>query len=209
MIFRALAAGTLALGTLTLVAGLALLGKGPAATPDLAALRRGKDRVTAPAAYAAWTSERFVALPHGKPRRVVDPLEARGVSLDGYVQRTMLAGDGDLHLEVVGTPRLAGGPDTAYVTAEITPRWRRKEGWTVPRLLATFRPNRGDVTPWAGGPRRVRVSGWLLYDYQYDRVPSGWALEHAAPRLTGWEIHPVTRIEVWNDARGGWEDLPS
>ena len=66
----------------------------------------------------------------------------------------------------------------------------------------------GAVTPWPGGPRRVRLSGWLLYDFQYDRPATPWSRQYSAPRLSGWEIHPVTRIEVWDDARGEWVEVP-
>lgn len=209
MTVRTLAALTLSLGTVTLLGGLALLGRGPGVPPELRHLRAGKSRVTAPGTYAAWTADSFVALPHGRPLAAYAPLERRGVSLEGWVQRTMLAGDGDLHLEIAATPRAAAGPDTAYLTAEVTPQWRRPGGWTNEALVALFRPNRGGVTAWDGGPRRVRVSGWLLYDFQYDARPTAWSLQNQAPRLTGWEIHPVTRIEVWDEARGAWREVPA
>jgi hypothetical protein len=207
--FRLLAATTLALGVFALLGGLALLGKGPGVPRELRALRAGKGRTAVPGRYEPWTADSFVALPHGRPLAVYAPLERKGVSLEGWVQRTMLAGDGDLHIEIVATRRASGGPDTAYVTGEVTPQWRRPGGWTNEGLLALFRPNRGGVTPWAAGPRRVRVSGWLLYDWQYDRRPSSWSLLYGAPRLTGWEIHPVTRIEVWDDARRDWREVPA
>lgn len=208
MTFRSLAAATLSLGAVTLLGALALLGKGPGVPRELRNLRAGKERTEAPASYAAWTADSFAALPRGRPLSVYAPIERRGVSLEGWVQRTMLAGDGDLHLEIAATPR-AGRPDTAYVTAEVTPQWRRPGGWTNESLLELFRPNLGGVTPWEGGPRRVRVSGWLLYDYQYDGTPTSWSVENQAPRLTGWEIHPVTRLEAWDDARGRWVEVPS
>jgi hypothetical protein len=72
----------------------------------------------------------------------------------------------------------------------------------------------------------VRLSGWLLYDFQYDGVhrsadPLRWMWNRFGlkrpyrpdgpvsiwPRLSGWEIHPVTRIEVWDDARGGYGEV--
>ena len=209
MTLRTLAALTLSLGAVTLLAGLALLGKGPGVPRELRHLRAGKGRTTAPAKYAAWTTDSFVALPHGRPLGVYAPLERRGVSLECRVQRTVLAGDGDLHLELVGTPRAPGARDTAYVTAEVTPQWRRPGGWTTEGLIAVMRPNRGAVTPFESGPARMRVSGWLLYDYQYDSEPSSWSVQNLPQRLTGWEIHPVTRIESWDEARGAWRELPS
>ena len=209
MTFRILALLALALGALTLVVGLSLLGEGPLATDDLRHLRAGKERVTAPATYTAWTADSFMALPHGRPLAEIAPLERRGVSMVGRVQRTMLAGDGDFHLEITEAAVPPGERDHAYVTGEITPRWRRPGRWSGETLLALFRPNLGGTAPWPGGPRLGRVSGWLLYDYQYDARPSDWSVRNAAPRLTGWEIHPVTRLEVWNEARGGWDEVPS
>ena len=209
MTFRTLAALSLSLGAVALLGGLAVLGKGPGVPRELRALRAGKGRTAAPASYTAWTADSFAALPHGRPLETYAPLERRGVSLEGWVQRTMLAGDGDLHLEIVATPRPEGGPDTAYVTGEVTPQWRRPGGWTNESLVALVRPNRGGATPWPGGPRRVRVSGWLLYDYQYDGKPTSWSLQNQVPRLTGWEIHPVTRIETWDEASGQWREVPA
>lgn len=209
MTFRVLAALVLVTGAVTLLAGLALLGKGPGVPRELRHLRAGKGRTAAPGTYVPWTLDSFAALPHGRTLEVYAPFELRGVSLEGWVQRTMLAGDGDLHLEVAPAARIEGGTDTLYVTAEVTPQWRRPGGWTNESLVAFFRPNRGGAGPWPGGPRRVRVSGWLLYDYQYDRAPSSWSLQNAAPRLTGWEIHPVTRLEAWDDATGAWREFPS
>ena len=82
-----------------------------------------------------------------------------------------------------------------------------RAGWAYDSLLVAFRPNRGGPARWDAGPRRVRVSGWLLYDHQYDPPVSRWTLEHGATRRTGWEIHPVTGIELWDDAGGDWREL--
>jgi hypothetical protein len=206
---RTLAALSLGLGATTMLAALALLGRGPGIPAELRNLRAGKERRTTPPVYAAWSPDSFRALPHGRPLRAYARFERRGVSLEGWVQRTMLASDGDFHLEIVATPRGPGGRDTAYVTGEITPRWRRPGGWQTEALAAILRPNTGGATAWESGPVRVRVSGWLLYDFQYDMVPTSWSLANQAPRLTGWEIHPVTRLEIWNAARGEWEAVPS
>ena len=63
------------------------------------------------------------------------------------------------------------------------------------------------ATEWDSGPQRARVSGWLMDDYAYDRTPSPWALAHGSTRVSGWEIHPVTRIERWDAARDGWVEV--
>jgi len=44
----------------------------------------------------------------------------------------------------------------------------------------------------------VRISGWLLYDYEHVSVIG-------SQRASVWEIHPITKIEVkWN---GQWVNL--
>jgi len=46
----------------------------------------------------------------------------------------------------------------------------------------------------------VRISGWLMMDPQHpDQVGNS--------RVTIWEIHPITRIEVFRDS--WWVDLDS
>ena len=90
----------------------------------------------------------------------------------------------------------------------IRDRWReQRRGWAYESLLVAFRPNRGGGTAWDAGPRRVRLTGWLLYDHQYDKPVSTWSLQYAKARRTGWEIHPVTNIELWDDAAQGWREL--
>jgi len=36
---------------------------------------------------------------------------------------------------------------------------------------------------------------------------STWVQQHGTGRRTGWEIHPVTDIELWDDAMSGWREL--
>jgi hypothetical protein len=132
-------------------------------------------------------------------------IERRAVSLEGYVQRMVRAADDDIHLELVPERRLPDDPDLAYVTAEVTPQWRHgSDNWRFPQLVDAFRPTRGGVTPWEGGTRRVRLSGWLLFDYEYE--PTRTTANR--PRLSSWEIHPVTRIELWNESIGRYQELP-
>ena len=208
MTFRTLSVLALAGGTLVLVSALALLGEAPGGPPEGLHLRRMKERVSRPADVRRMTLADFMALPHGLPLARRGALENHGVSIEGWNQRMMLAGDGDLHLEITPAPRGPDSPDTAYVTAEMTPRWRTgHRGWSYDRLVDVFRPNRGGTTRWDGGPHRVRVTGWLLYDYQYDAIPSPWSLAHGSCRVSGWEIHPVTRIELWDEALAGWTEV--
>ncbi len=209
MILRVLAALSLLVGGAVLIAYLTVMGRGPWAGPAARHLRAMKDRRAAPARVEEIALPDVQRLPHGLAVAEYAPLEARGVRIEGYVQRMVRAMDGDIHLEVAALPRAAGGPDTAYATAEITPVWRvGHAGWGFERLVRAFRPNSGGQTPWSGGPRRVRVTGWLMYDFQYDNVPSAWSLRYGAARVSGWEIHPVTVIELWDAARGGYVELP-
>jgi len=65
---------------------------------------------------------------------------------------------------------------SASMVVEITPRLR-KMTWTINALRRLVR--RGD---------RVRITGWLLYDQEHEIDQS---------RGTLWEIHPVTKIEIY------------
>jgi hypothetical protein len=47
----------------------------------------------------------------------------------------------------------------------------------------------------------VRLSGWLLHDFEHAGPARAW-------RVSAWEIHPVTAIEVWDEARQAWQPLP-
>ena len=206
---RFAAALSLLLGAAALAAYLHIMGYGPLAGEAARHMRGLKDRRVAPASVSAFTLADFAALPHREALAGNTPLERRGVTMEGYVQRFMRAVDDDYHLELAPTARAPGGRDTVYATAEITPASRRgSQRWSYEALLAAFRPNRGGATAWNSGPRRVRVSGWLLYDFPYDAPPSDWTMRMASPRISGWEIHPVTRIELWDDAQQRYVDLP-
>jgi hypothetical protein len=208
VILRSLAVLVFAAGAAALVAGLALLGRAPGLPEATRHLRAMKDRLDPPARVEPFEMREFAELPHVMPLAARAAIEARGVQMTGWVQRMMLSGDGDLHLELVETPRPPGERDSAYVVAEVTPLWREHApGWAYDSLLVALRPNRGGRTPWEAGPRRVRLTGWLLFDHPYDRQVSSWSLLHGAPRRTGWEIHPVTRIELWDSAQGSWQEL--
>jgi len=61
------------------------------------------------------------------------------------------------------------------------------------------------VTAWDGGPRRVRLTGWLTYDFPYEGAHNRPGFP---PRIASWEIHPVTRIELWDDTLAAFVDYP-
>ena len=208
MIFRSLAVLIFVAGAAALLFGLTLLGRAPGLPEPTRHLRDMKDRMDQPSQVLSYTMADFVALPHHIPLATRSALEAHGVQMSGWVQRILLSSDGDLHLELVENPRHLGERDTAYVVAEITPPWREQsKGWAYESLLVAFRPNRGGRAPWEAGPRRVRLTGWLTLDHPYDRPVSTWLQQRGAPRRTGWEMHPVTRIELWDDASSAWQEL--
>jgi hypothetical protein len=122
--------------------------------------------------------------------------------------------DGDFHLNLWFSKPVPG-VEPPYVTAEITPGWWTggtggvdpAGGWSYDHLLQMFRPDFGGVTAWDGGARKIRLTGWLLYDYDFQ----GRHLPFHIPsprRPIDWEIHPVTRIERWDDARSAWIEVP-
>jgi hypothetical protein len=105
-----------------------------------------------------------------------------GESTNCYMKRSS---EVDWHVAIVERP---GEGEDAAIVVEPTPRVRvGHPKWTVARL-----------TPWLDSSDSVRVSGWLLFDPAHRNHLGRY-------RRTLWEIHPVTRIEVWQD--GGWVDL--
>jgi hypothetical protein len=205
VILRIAAGFSLAVGMFLLLGYFWWIGESPISGGEERHLREMKERVTAPARVTPARFADFVALPHGLPVARFAPLERRGVSLEGYVRLMVLSSDGDYHLSISAAPPPAPSVAVGTLTAEITPQWRKGSRWWQWEPLQTaFKPPSWYEPEWPGGARRVRVSGWLLYDFQYDepffkdrrlRLPSP-----PPQRLTGWEIHPVTRIELWDDS---------
>lgn len=74
------------------------------------------------------------------------------------------------------------------IIVETTPRVRPNHKWTT-QMLA----------PYVNADKRVRISGWLMYDFQHLNVVG-------KERATVWEVHPITRIEV-QDVQGNWVDI--
>ncbi|HET9328372.1 MAG TPA: hypothetical protein VFQ05_16520 [Candidatus Eisenbacteria bacterium] len=209
MILRIAAAFSLALGSSLLFAFFAWIGESPISGEPERHLRQMKERATAPATYARATFSDFVALPHGMPVSKFAPLERRSVSLEGYVKAMTLSSDGDYHLSLAPAPPPPIHVSSPTISCEVTPQWiQGSRWWQWEPLQAALKPHSWFEPAWPGGPRQVRLSGYLLYDFQYDepyfkdrrlRLPSP-----PPHRLTGWEIHPVTRIELWDDSLGAY-----
>jgi hypothetical protein len=93
----------------------------------------------------------------------------------------------DWHIALVEHP---GDGEASSVVVEPTPRLKKNHpGWTKKNL-----------TPWLNGDVPVRISGWLLFDPQHTNHLKKY-------RSTLWEIHPITKIEVWDTDTQKWVDL--
>ena len=185
------------------LAGGALMVAGCAAALDprpdevpaaerLALLNAGKPRVEEPAQFVPMLVSEVLALPRFAGRVTRDDLaamaalEARGVTVTGYIATVFEAGDGDFHIQLTEAPpgRCLRGGGTNQLVTELTPSIQaRKPAYAFARLFALC----GQATP-------VRISGWLLND---------WPHQDESWRGTPWEVHPVTRIEVccWQEMR--------
>ncbi|HXO40355.1 MAG TPA: hypothetical protein VN999_02830 [Thermoanaerobaculia bacterium] len=95
------------------------------------------------------------------------------------------ASEVDWHMALV---KSFGDPEKTAIVVEVTPRVRKDHPrWTVAAL-----------SPWVNMNAPVRISGWLLYDYLHKNHLTRY-------RSTLWEIHPITRIEVFDHDK--WSDL--
>jgi hypothetical protein len=204
VILRVAATLSLVLGATILFAYLDEIGKAPWSSLAERHLREMKDRDTEPARVDPMTLAQMARLPRRLDVGEYSALERRGVVVEGYVQRMLRAADGDIHLDFA--PELdPDGRLVPFVSAEISESWYRGSSrWRYPRLVEAFRPVAGGVTRWDDAPRRVRLRGWLLYDFDYEgqRSPQGFP-----DKLSFWEIHPVTGIELWDDADARYAEL--
>jgi hypothetical protein len=151
-------------------------------SPHLAAM---KARTAEPASLSPMNIAALFALP--RPPRAytraqltdIIALEGRGVSVTGFVARVDPKRDGDFHVQITAQPphRCLRHTTSDQLITELTPHFQaRRPAYTLDALRAL-----------CGTTAQVRISGWLLYDAPHDR--DWW-------RSTGWEVHPITRIEV-------------
>lgn len=81
-----------------------------------------------------------------------------------------------------------GQGERLAVVVETTPRLRIKhKKWTEKNL-----------DPWLDADAPVRIRGWLMFDPEHRNHMGKY-------RKSMWEIHPITKIEVWQDEK--WVDL--
>lgn len=124
-------------------------------------------------------------------RRDAYRYEGMAVSLQGYIatvkpgppeQANCMGRAGyDWHIRL-GTYPHASAAHT--IITEATPRVRDREHSFSMKVLQAY----------AGHASRVRITGWLFLDNDHPT-------DLDRQRATLWEIHPVTRIEVWRVER--------
>ena len=172
---------------------------------------RRKNRVDVPSSYHAVSFSAFFALPdlhvpkdratwQDSDREEIAKFEGVPISLTGYLVaiKPQDSGSGettnckwtkyketDWHMALVED---AGQGERLSVVVETTPRIRVKhQKWTETNL-----------DPWLDEDTPVRISGWVLFDPEHRNHMGKY-------RKSMWEIHPITKIEVWKNDK--WVDL--
>ncbi len=89
------------------------------------------------------------------------------------------ASETDTHMALVEGE---GDAEKTSIVIEFTPRFLKGHpNW-----------NRQKLSEWINSDKPVRISGWLMLDPDHRNHLNRF-------RSTLWEIHPITKIEVWND----------
>lgn len=159
-------------------------------------LDQNKNRTDQPSFYVPLSWDDVKNLP--SDRR--NDFQGAPVSVEGYLSDKVVvqnrgAGESanchllgneevDWHIYLTKSPNEK--PREAIIV-ETTPRVRPAHRWT-PQML----------TRYVASNTRVRISGWLMYDFLHVNLIG-------TLRATAWEVHPITKIEVQND--GQWVDL--
>ena len=177
-----------------------------------------KNRIDLPSTYhpVTWDAINNTPFPQGAPRSranwndaqlaQIKPFEGAAITVEGFlfkvkVEKTSpnarrggettnchfrLAPDVDWHMPL--TAHSSDGEDLSVIV-ETTPRIRAQHpNWTTSNLA-----------PFTHTGKKVRISGWLMLDPEHQDMIDGGL------RSTLWEIHPVTKIEVFKG--GQWVDL--
>ncbi|MCU1307922.1 MAG: hypothetical protein JWN45_2617 [Acidobacteriaceae bacterium] len=188
---------------------------------------RRKNRTDVPAEYhpVTWDAINTQKYPQGAPKSRTNwtpnqlaqtaPFEGAAVSVEGYLYKVKvessspsakrggestncharLANDVDWHMPL--TANVDEGEDVAIIV-ETTPRVRQAHtNWTTARLKP-WTAHVGSQPNSNYNRQKVRISGWLMLD------PEHQDMINSRLRSTLWEIHPITKIEVWNN--GQWVD---
>jgi len=195
-----------ALGLWLVAAGTRVHGESPLTDRLTEHIAAQQQRTEIPAAYAPIDYRVFAQLPTPQIRTVsdlaaVEEVERNAVALTGYIVRVIpvpihLTGrratewEFYLHLRVGPARRCEYQDDARNLVAVVTPSFQPPHtGWDFEALYDLCREQ-----------TRVRISGWLLYDY-LSRTRVGHS------RASAWSIHPVTQIEAWNPRDRSWTPL--
>lgn len=191
-----------------------------------------KNRTDEPASYHPVSFDAILGLPYPKnhkPQRTswssaaldtIKPYEGIAVSVTAFIARqngiivenaqhsrngeatnchaTDDAGV-DWHITLVKNPDDA---KSTGIVVETTPRVRANGHPWTPAMLA----------PHVTAGDSIRISGWLLYDPEHFAQTTNYDPDHPSGgtkvRATLWEVHPVTRIDVFDSATNQWKSLP-
>lgn len=184
-----------------------------------------KNRVDEPTSTheVTWAAIKNLPVPHVKTTRKawktadrtlaaaeITPFEGVALTVVGFIVNRVKVENGgegtncgftldpevDWHIPLVAH---AHDPEKLSIVVETTPRVRK----THPKWTTTV------LTPWVNSSDPVRISGWLMFDPDHPSMMYDPANPNAPKkyRITLWEIHPTTKIEVWKS--GAWVDLES
>jgi uncharacterized protein YgiM (DUF1202 family) len=198
LVSKLLAAHTNAVGQPLVIDGETVCGPTGTPTTDAKkqALNRNKNRTDIPgdSAYVkiGWEDLRDLPVSHaedlpGAPV-VVEGFLVHKVKQEGAESpncRLTDANEVDWHIYMTDTAGLDN--ISKAVIVETTARTRPLHKWVKPDLDQVVNKN----VP-------VRISGWLLYDYEHVSVIG-------SQRASVWEVHPITKIEIKKN--GTWADL--
>ena len=189
---------------------------------------RRKNRTDLPASYhlVTWDAINTLDYAKGAPKSRMDwtptqlatitPVEGAAISVEAYLYKVKvesssvnaksggestncharLASDVDWHMPL--TANLGEGQDVAIIV-ETTPRVRRQHPQWTTAQLKPWTAHVGSKANASYNQQKVRISGWLMLDPEHQDMINGGL------RSTLWEIHPITKIEVWDS--GAWIDL--
>jgi Bacterial SH3 domain len=182
---------------------------GPSGNGGDSATNLRKNRTDVPDSYHEVPFDAVASLPYPHPAPTnrqqwtnqqldaIKPYEGVAISVVGYIAALKPEGkestncgwtkasEVDWHIPVVRQPG-QGEPDA--VVTETTPRIRASHPkWMIPTLTSS-----------KDNQTQVRISGWLMLDPVH--------VNHLGRfRTTLWEIHPITKIEVW--VNNQWVDI--
>jgi hypothetical protein len=185
---------------------------GPSGDGGDTATNLRKNRTDVPSGYHDVTWHAIATIPYPQPAPTsrakwtpaqltqIAPYEGVALGVEGYVValKPQTNGKGestnchfihpdevDWHIALVAK---AGDGENTAIVVETTPRVRQFHPKWAPDALR----------PWVDADQPVRISGWLMFDPDHPNHLGKY-------RSTLWEIHPITKIEVFKD--GKWVDL--